>query len=298
MQNIPIMISISKISGNIWFAGLLIIFSGILAGCGDRPSGDMYDSYDMEEIPHQPAMPGRQAMHSGPERDAGTGSDVISDMKKVIKSGNIGLNVEDLENARLHIDSIVVYYGGYYANESFNDFDHQAMYHLTARVPSGNFEPFIEGIETAGYRITDKNISARDVTEEYIDLEMRLANRRRYLERYNELLKQAGTIKDIIDIEENTRKLEEEIESAEGRLKYLTGQVDYSILHITLTQDKEFRFRPSRRDGFFERLKQSLSGGWYGLIDFSLFIIRLWPFWIILILAVALFRRILRRRKK
>jgi hypothetical protein len=291
------MVSTSKLAAKIRLAGLLFIFSAVLAGCGDRPSGDMYVVNEMEDILYQPAMPGRQAMHSGPERDAVPGSDIISDVKKVIKSGSIGLNVDDLESARLQIDSIVNYFGGYYANESFNDFDHQSMYQLTARVPSGSFESFIEGIETAGFRITDKNISARDVTEEYIDLEMRLANRRRYLERYNELLRQASTIKDIIDIEENTRKLEEEIESAEGRLKYLTGQIDYSTLYVTLTQEKEFRFRPGRRGGFFERLKQSLSGGWYGLIDFSLFIVRLWPFWIILILAVALLRRFTRRRK-
>jgi hypothetical protein len=291
------MTSFSTFAGKLRTAGLLVVFSVLFAGCGDRPSEDVYFE-DMAERSSQPAMPGRESMYSGPERDAAPRSDIVSGEKKVIKSGNIGLNVEDLESARRLIDSLVIYFGGYYANESFNDFDHQAMYYLTARVPAGSFEPFIEGIETAGFRVTDKNISARDVTEEYIDLEMRLANRRRYLVRYNELLKQAGTIKDIIDIEENTRKLEEEIESAEGRLKYLTGQIDYSTLYITLIQDKEFRFRPDRRDGFFERLKQSLSGGWYGLIDFSLFIIRLWPFWIILVIAIALFRKFVKSRKR
>jgi hypothetical protein len=293
------MISISTFAGKKRLTGFLIIFSAIFSGCGDRPAEEMYVVDEMQERSYQPeAMPGRQATLSSPERDAVSGSDIVTDEKKVIRSGNIGLKVDDLEDARQVIDSLVLYFGGYYSNESFNDFDHQAMYHLTARVPSASFEPFTEGIETSGFRVADKNISARDVTEEYIDLEMRLANRRRYLERYNELLKQAGTIKDIIDIEENTRKLEEEIESAEGRLKYLTGQIDYSTLYITLTQEKEFRFRPDRRDGFYERLKQSLSGGWYGLIDFSLFIIRLWPFWIILVIAVALFRRFAGRRKK
>jgi hypothetical protein len=291
------MINFSIFSGKCGITGLLVIFSVFFAGCGERPSGEIYFE-DMAERTSQPAMPGREAKFSGPERDAVPGSDMISDQKKVIKSGNIGLNVDELESARHLIDSLVLYFGGYYANESFNDFDHQAMYYLTARVPASSFEPFIEGIETAGFRVTDKNISARDVTEEYIDLEMRLANRRRYLERYNDLLKQATTIKDIIDIEESTRKLEEEIESAEGRLKYLTSQIDYSTLYITLIQDKEFRFRPERRNGFFERLKQSLSGGWFGLIDFSLFIIRLWPFWIILIAAIALYKKIVKRRKK
>ena len=281
-------------------AACFIFIFTIIYGCGDRASEKVYLEDDMEYSSAERLMPGRQqAMRSEfSTSEAGTDLDIPKTEKKIIKNGNIRLKVDDLEQARNRVDTLLAFHDGYYSNENFNEFDHEAVHNLTARIPAPVFEKFIEGIEQSGFRVVEKNISARDVTEEFIDLEMRLSNRRKYLDRYNELLKQAQTVKDIIDIEENTRKLEEEIESAEGRLKYLTGQVDYSTLYITLTMEKDYTFQPGRRGGFFERLKQSVTRGWYGLVDFLLFIIRIWPFWIILTLMIILFRKIVTRSKR
>jgi hypothetical protein len=276
-------------------AACILVVCLFSAGCTDR-SPDNTHFADMEV--YEKEMPGRQAMRSESTADFEVSSpEVYAGSKKIIRSGSMGLKVDNLEDARRLIDTIMAAFGSYIANETFNDFEHESIYALTVRIPADSFDAFLEGIEKTGYRVLNKNISARDVTEEFIDLEMRLANRRMYLERYNELLKQARTIKDMIDIAENTRRLEEEIESATGRLKYLSGQVEFSTLYLTLTQEKEFRFLPGRRGGFYERLRQSVSMGWYGLIDFSLYIIRLWPLWIILILLVVLIKRTVNRKK-
>jgi hypothetical protein len=101
------------------------------------------------------------------------------------------------------------------------------------------------------------------------------------LARYRELLKQAKSVKEILEIEEKIRGLEEEIESTTGRLKYLGDLVDYSSLDLMISKRKDFKYTPGERDKFTERLKQSLSKGWIGFVDFLLFLIRIWPFWII-----------------
>jgi flagellar biosynthesis chaperone FliJ len=129
-------------------------------------------------------------------------------------------------------------------------------------------------------------------------LETRLENKRNYLKRYNDLLKQATTIKEILEIEEKIRVLEEEIESTTGRLKYLSDLVDYSTLDLTITKPKDFKYNPGNRDKFSERLKQSLSKGWFGFVDFLLFVIKIWPFWIILILIFYLWRKYRKAKKK
>ena len=110
------------------------------------------------------------------------------------------------------------------------------------------------------------------------------------------MLKQAKTVKDILEIEEKTRAIEEEIESTTGKLNYLSDQVNFSTLDLTLLKEKEFKFNPAKRDKFFERLKQSLSKGWFGFVDFVLFIIKLWPFWIILSLFLTLWNRFKKKK--
>ncbi len=220
------------------------------------------------------------------------------DKKKIIKDGRLGLKVTDLEKTKSKIDALVNSLSGYYANESLNNSDFESSYQLKIRIPSGNLEKFILEIESGDGQIQYKEIDARDVTEEFIDLETRLENKKNYLKRYIELLKQAKNVKDILEIQEKTRVIEEEIESAEGRYKYLSDLVAFSTLDFRITKERDFKFSPETRDKFSERFKQSLSNGWYGFVDFLLFLIKLWPFWVLITMAICFWKRIKLNRKK
>lgn len=218
--------------------------------------------------------------------------------KKIIKDGRIGLKVADLEKTKTRIDTLVRSYDGYYANENFNNSDWESSYNLKIRLPFSNFEKFIAVIESGIGEVLYKGIDARDVTDQFIDLETRLETKRNYLSRYNDLLKQAKSIKEILDIEEKIRVLEEEIDSTTGRLKYLSDLVEYSTLDLTISKRKDFKYNPVDRDKFSERLKQSLSRGWLGFVDFTLFLIKVWPFWIIVIFLTFFWRKYKKTRKK
>ena len=217
------------------------------------------------------------------------------DKKKIIRDGRLGLKVADLEKTKAGIDTLVTVFGGYYANESLDNSDYESSYQLKIRIPSVSLDQFILKIETGKGQITYKEVDARDVTAEFIDFETRLANKRSYLKRYNDLLKQAKSVKDILEIEEKTRIIEEEIESSEGRLNYLKDLVAFSTLDLRITKVKEFRFTPKSRDQFTERFKQSLSNGWNGFIDFLLLLIRLWPFWILVATMIQIWKRFKRK---
>lgn len=217
--------------------------------------------------------------------------------KKIIKDGRLGVKVSELEKAKKWIDTLVINYGGYYANEEFNNTDYETSYQLNIRIPSNRFEKFIIAIETGEGEIIYKKIDARDVTDQFIDLETRLKNKKNYLIKYGELLEKAKTVKDILEIEEKIRILEEEIESVEGRLNYLNDLVAYSTLDLRLTKDKDFKFKSDKRAKFTEKLKQSLSKGWFGFVDFILFVIKIWPFWIVLFIVNSVWKKIRTKKK-
>jgi hypothetical protein len=217
--------------------------------------------------------------------------------RKIIKDGSMEIRVKKLEQGKIQIDSLVKKFQGYYAEETFNNQDYSNDFTLKIRVPSEKFELFIAQAESAIGELVFKSVSSRDVTEEFIDLETRLKNKKNYLNRYGELLKQAKSVKDILEIEERTRVIEEEIESTEGRLKYLNNQVDFSTLELRITKKNDYNFIPQNEGNFFDRFKFSLVKGWFGLVTFTLFVIRLWPFWIIVSLIYYLIRKILKRRR-
>ncbi len=222
--------------------------------------------------------------------------DVIK--KKIIKDGRIGLRVSELERAKWRIDTLIKNYGGYYANERFQNTDWESSFNLQIRIPASNFEKLIAEIERGEGKILFKEIDARDVTDQFIDLEIRLDNKRNYLNRYNDLLKKANNVKEILEIEEKIRGLEEEIESTTGRLKYLSDLVDYSTLNLTISKPEDYKYNPDNRDKFSDRLKQSLSKGWFGFVHFLLFMIRMWPFWIIVAVLGYFWRRYRKARHK
>lgn len=222
-------------------------------------------------------------------------SDVIK--KKIIKDGRLGMDVRNLSASKTNIDTIVRNLGGYYDNESLSNNDFATAYDLKIRIPSDKFEILIEKIESGEGEVSYKEIDARDVTEEFIDLETRLGNKQKYLTRYQELLRNAKNIKEILDIEEKIRVLEEEIESTTGRLKYLNDQVNYSTLELNISQKKAFKYTPPFRQNFFEKLKQSLSRGWYGFVDLFFFLLSNWAVLILLAVLIWLWIKYRKRRK-
>ncbi|MCX6236122.1 MAG: DUF4349 domain-containing protein [Bacteroidia bacterium] len=217
--------------------------------------------------------------------------------KKIIKDGNISIKTKDLIAGKKSIDEIVKNLNSYYTTEEFENNDQRISYNLRIRIPADNFEKLIASIENGKNEIVSKSIQARDVTEEFIDIETRLNNKRDYLKKYKELLIKAITVKDILAIEENIRILQEEIESKEGRLKYLNDEVTYSTLALYLFKEKEFIYKPTEQDKFSERVKNSLGDGWNFIVGLTLWIISLWPIIILVFILIYAIKKFRKRRK-
>lgn len=220
------------------------------------------------------------------------------DKKKIIKDGDISIRVNDLDKAKHTIDQAVKINNSYYETEDFQNNGNRISYELKIRIPSEHFEKLLNSIESGNGEITAKNIRARDVTEEYVDLSTRLNNKKLYLKKYNDLLTKAKSVKDIIEIQENIRNLQEELESTEGRLKYLNDQISYSTLNINIYKDKEYTFKPKKQDSFIERLKTSINNGWSKVIDFTLLLIQNWALVILSVGIIIIIRRFLKKRKE
>lgn len=225
-------------------------------------------------------------------------TDVLQQNKKIIKDGRMGLQVTDLEKTKQNIDAALKQYGGYYANESYQDSHYQNTFTLNIRIPSTGYEKFISDIQNGNGKVLYKEISARDVTDQFVDIQTRLANKRSYLNRYRELVRQAKTIKEVLEVEEQIRILEEEIESAEGRLRLMNDRVSYSTLELTLNKEKEYTYTPDKRIRFFERAKEAFSSGWHIFVDIILVLFTIWPLWIVMGVVIYVIRRKRKNKKQ
>lgn len=120
---------------------------------------------------------------------------------------------------------------------------------LVVRVPASRFEEAFSWVRSSG-RVLAESRQTDDVTEEFVDLGIRLDNARRARDRLLEVLKQADKVEDILKVEAELRRLTDEIERMEGRRKLLADQVAMSTLEATFQPLTEApvarRARPSR----------------------------------------------------
>ncbi|WP_449387800.1 DUF4349 domain-containing protein [Chryseobacterium lineare] len=216
--------------------------------------------------------------------------------KKIIKNGEMRIQVGDIKKAQQQISSILKKNKAYIQKEDFQNTDVDENLDIVIRVPHQNFDALINSFSNGVGSVLSKNISSNDVTEEYTDISIKLGNKKIYLEKYRDMLKSAKTTKDILEIQENIRALEDEIDVAEGRLRFIDDRVNYSTLNLNIYKEK-IRSSATSKIGFGSRFGDSVTEGWNSFVEFLLGIISFWPF-LLLVPIVIIFRKKWRNRKK
>lgn len=220
---------------------------------------------------------------------------------KVIKTANVSIEVADYLKSRQKVDSIVAKHKGFVTNEAFQETDTQKSNSITIRVPAQNFDHLLSDIATIAKRVDYQNIYTQDVTEEYIDVKTRLENKQEVEKTYRKHLREAKNIEDILKIENKLAEIRSEIESAQGRLKYIDNQVNLSTLSLYLYQKLEYKYIPEQLPGFWQRVKEGFHWGWKGFLWFLILLVKLWPLWLVGAIAyftVILIEKQIKSRKK
>jgi hypothetical protein len=213
----------------------------------------------------------------------------------VIRTGNMEIEVKEITDAQVKLKQTIDQYKGSITNESTNNYPGRNSLNYTIRVDASQFDSFLAEVEKIGIYLTSKSINGRDVTEEFIDNEARLKNQKLAEEKYRELLKQAKTVADIIQVENELARIRQDIESREARSQYLKDQVAMSTLYLNMYQQIEV-VANSPSEQFGKRLIRSIYQGWKNVVSFTLWMLSLWPFIILFVVIGYWWRR--RRNKK
>lgn len=212
--------------------------------------------------------------------------------RKLIRNGDIRFQTRDLSSTGDFIISTVQSMDGYISGDNIFDSEDRITRRLDIRIPAGRFDSLIDTISSNAKSVEFRNIHLQDVTEEFIDIEARLETKKELESRYIQLLQKAQKVEEILAIEKELGTLRADIEAIEGRLKYLNDQVGFSTLNAEFYQLK------SSANNFSSRVGSAFVEGWRWLILTLVGLVHLWPFLLLLLLAVPLFMKISARRKR
>jgi hypothetical protein len=200
---------------------------------------------------------------------------------QVVKNATINFQVKDADSSHSRVSALLEKYDAYTVIDKRTQNFESIQQKIQIRVSPAKFEKLIEEIMKESVYTDVKDISADDVTAQYVDMETRLRSKKDVEKRYTDLLSRAQRINDIIVIENNRRYIREEIESLEGNIRLLQNQVAFSTIYLTLVQKIKGAPLPPEPTvaevSFGAKVKEALKTGWSGIELFALFLLNIWP---------------------
>lgn len=213
--------------------------------------------------------------------------------KKRIKRGSLLFETEDIVSTKSLIVKLVKENNGYISMDNLDDSGGEREYnYLTVRIPSNNFDSFIGELSKSVNKFERKDINIEDVTEKYYDLKSRIKNKKELEQKFLQILKKAKTVKEILDVEREINKLRTEIESMEGRFRYLDKQVAYSTISVQF-----YQVNPESTN-FFGEMGTSFKNGFAYLKNSVLGLVSIWPFVLIIGFLYWIVKAVRKRRNK
>ena len=151
----------------------------------------------------------------------------------LIRTASLRLRVEDVAKAHEEVGRIAAAVDGYVADTTFNAETGPSSATITIRVPSRGLESVMDRVVTLG-KLLEKRISTQEVSEEYVDLGSRKRNLEREEQQLLELLKRAGKVPDLLQVEQTLARVRGEVERIAGRMRYLENRVALSAVTVHL----------------------------------------------------------------
>jgi hypothetical protein len=150
--------------------------------------------------------------------------------RMVIYDASIGLAVRKPDSLNRQLVNIASANGGYALNlgSGFS----------TIRVKADQLNTALKEISMLG-KVTSKNITGSDITEQYHDVEIRLDNARKARERYLDLLSRAENVEAALKVEKELERLNGEIDLLEGKKNRMEHLNTYSTINVYYHEKKK-----------------------------------------------------------
>jgi len=157
-------------------------------------------------------------------------ADKIVQDRKVIYDVHYSLESEQPDSIIERIKKLTGVYKGYMVNIAKNN--------IRIRIPASESESMVSEIEQLAV-VVDKNLSGRDITEQYSDLEIRLDNIEKARQRYLQLLDKAENVTAALKVEKELERLQREYDILKGRQQRWAHLVEYITIDIYVAEGSQ-----------------------------------------------------------
>nr|WSW66118.1 DUF4349 domain-containing protein [Streptomyces sp. NBC_00995] len=282
-------------------AGLLTAVLA-LSGCG--ASADSDSSSDERVLSaegrNKAAAPGAGEEAAADAKERAAGSDTPKKPNPVtathvIRTASLAVQVKSASRAAAAARTVAQNAGGLVANESTEQVDdtHDSS-HLVLRVPQDAYDSVLRQLSGAG-KLISRSSTAKDVTDQVVDVESRIATQRASVARVRKLMDRADKLADIVTLEGELSSRQASLESLLAQQASLEDRTTLATITLDL-MEPEAAPEAHEDPGF----PDALSGGWHAFLTMlrwlAMAVGAAAPFLAAAALLAALWRLLARRR--
>ncbi|MRI86154.1 DUF4349 domain-containing protein [Aerococcaceae bacterium WS4759] len=166
---------------------------------------------------------------------------------------------------------------------------------LTLRIPQDDFDSLLTALTNGDIaEVTSTSRGSQDVTTSVRDLDIRVESLNARIERLTELLNEAESITDIIEIQNSLDEAIVERDQLLAEQQYLNDQVSRSTITVSLKEVLELGDGVTRQRSFWDELVKALSETGYRAIDVLqqgiLTLVFLLPYLLFLVILYLIYR--------
>lgn len=200
--------------------------------------------------------------------------------RQIIKTATLDIECKDFKAFGAQLQALIQQHGAWIASEEETKSDYQQQNVVCIKVPVTQFDALVNSCAGAGGKVQNKKITSEDVTNAIVDTKGRLEAKKQIRARYLELLKQAKTMEEILQVQNEINSITEELESTAYNLEHMQAQAAYSTIYLTYF--KVLEGVGDEQPGFISRLWDSVKDGGTAVLNLMVALAGLWPLWILL----------------
>jgi len=160
------------------------------------------------------------------------------DERLVIQESNVSLLVKNVTEIRNKIVNYTQTNGGYMVSSNISNPQDAPTATVIIRIPSEKLEGALDHFRSLSVKVVSENLLGRDVTDQYIDIDTRIAQIQRTKTRLESILDQATEISDITNLTQQILSYQNQIDSYKGQQDALQKNAQLAKLTIYLSTDE------------------------------------------------------------
>jgi hypothetical protein len=274
----------------------ILLFSSMIAllflsACGAAAPATESSAYAPEEFFYDAAAPLPEAGVAQESESSGGDARLANVERIVIQNADLSVVVSDVEARMKEIQAMAEEMGGFVvASNLYQTYTNNSVLvpeaTITIRVPAENLDEALETIKTDVVEVRNETRSGQDVTAEYVDLKSRLKNYEAAERELSELLENATSTEDVINIFNQLAYYREQIEITKGQIQYYEEAAALSAISVRLIAEatiQPIEIAGWQPQGVARDAIQDLIYFWQGFVDFLIrFTIYTLPVWLTL----------------